>query len=110
VAFFQLKNDDVFGLAGLWESWHSPDGIKLETCTIITTEANQLLKPVHERMPVILPKEACAAWLDPAAKKPDELLPLLRPFEAEAMEGWPVTTFVNSPENEGSQGVERLAS
>jgi putative SOS response-associated peptidase YedK len=108
--FFQMKGDDVFGFAGLWESWHGPDGNTIETCTILTTDANELLRPVHERMPVILPKENYAAWLNPSLKKPDELLPLLRPFPAEAMEGWPVSAFVNSPKNQGPQCAERLAS
>jgi putative SOS response-associated peptidase YedK len=84
--FFQLKGGDVFGFAGLWESWHSPDGSELETCTIITTEANDLVKAVHDGMPVILPKADHAVWLDPASKKPDDLLPLLRSFAADAME------------------------
>jgi putative SOS response-associated peptidase YedK len=106
--FFQLKHGDVFGFAGLWESWRMPSGGELVTCSIITTDANDLVKPVHDRIPVILPKEGHAAWLDPTIDKPADLLPLLRPFDADAMEAWAVTTFVNSPKNRGPQRVEQL--
>jgi putative SOS response-associated peptidase YedK len=107
--YFQLKGGDVFGFAGLWESWHGPDG-ELETCTILTTDANELVEPVHDRMPVIMPKEVHAAWLDPGTKKADELLVMLRPFDPDAMEAWPVSTFVNSPKNQGEECVKPLAS
>ena len=65
-----LKNREPFGFAGLWEHWKSPDGEEILSCTIITTEANELLKAVHERMPVILDREAEAVWLDPKVQEP----------------------------------------
>jgi putative SOS response-associated peptidase YedK len=81
-------------LAGLWEGWRAPDGGVLRTCTIITTTANPRLAALHERMPVILPREAWDAWLgeDPADEA--ALLALLRPFPAEALRVWPVSSRV----------------
>lgn len=85
----------LFAFAGLWERWEkAPDGIPIESCTIITTNANSLLCPIHERMPVILRPEDYAAWLDPAtpAKK---ALALLGPYSADAMTVYPVSLRVN---------------
>jgi putative SOS response-associated peptidase YedK len=101
--FFQLQGGDVFGFAGLWESWCMPNGGELETCTIIPTAANELIKPVHKRMPVIPPSADQAAWLETGFKKPVELLSLLRPFSAEGMESWPVNTVVSSSRSEGAE-------
>jgi putative SOS response-associated peptidase YedK len=63
--FIRLRDGGVFSLAGLWESWHDPRGETLETCTILTTEANELMRPLHDRMPVILGTESERLWLDP---------------------------------------------
>ena len=70
------------------------------SCTIITTEANELLKEVHHRMPVILPREAEAVWLDPKIQDTETLLPLLRPYPGGLMEFYPVSRMVNSPAND----------
>jgi putative SOS response-associated peptidase YedK len=91
-----------FALAGLWERWTDAEGVPVETCTILTTAANDLLRPFHDRMPVILAPEGQATWLDPHAP-PDALHALLRPYPAEAMTAVPVGTYVNSPRNEGPQ-------
>jgi len=99
--YIVLKSREPFSFAGLWEIWISPDGEEVQSCTIITTEANELLKPVHDRMPVILTREAEAVWLDPLIQDPERLLPLLMPYPAEEMEAYPVSTKVNSPANEG---------
>ncbi len=101
--FFRMKDADVFGFAGLWESWRMPNGGELETCTIITTTANEGMKPVHERMPVIQPSADQAAWLEAEFKKPVELLPLLRPLSGEVMGSWPVSTVESSSRNEGPE-------
>ena len=77
-----LKSREVFGFAGLWDTWESPDGEKINSCTIITTTANELLKPVHDRMPVILSREAEDVWLDPVIQDSSKLLPLLKPYPA----------------------------
>ncbi len=81
-------------LAGLWEGWRAPDGSILRTCTIVTTEATPRLSLLHERMPVILPREAWSAWLgeEPAAEA--DLLALLRPFPGERLKVWPVSPRV----------------
>jgi putative SOS response-associated peptidase YedK len=92
-----LKSREPFGFAGLWEHWKSPDGEEILSCTIITTEANELLKAVHERMPVILTLEAEAVWLDPKIQEPEKLLPLLKQFPSDKMEFYPVSKEVNSP-------------
>jgi putative SOS response-associated peptidase YedK len=92
-----LKSREPFGFAGLWELWQSPDGEEVLSCTIITTEANELLKAVHDRMPVILTRDAEAAWLDPKTQDPEKLLPLLKQFPPDQMQFYPVSQDVNSP-------------
>jgi putative SOS response-associated peptidase YedK len=87
------KDARVFGFAGLWERWRGPEGT-LETCTIVTTEANAVVAPIHGRMPAVVAPEQYALWLDPDAP-PEQLLPLLRPFPAEAVVAHPVSTRVN---------------
>lgn len=94
--YFHLKDRRAFGLAGLWESWNAPDGSILRSCTILTTQANALVAPVHERMPVILSGAEIWRWILPA--EPAEHMGLLRPFSAEAMERTPVSRSVNRPE------------
>lgn len=95
-----LTSREPFGFAGLWDTWTAPEGEAIRTCTIITTEANELLKPIHDRMPVILTKEAEAVWLDPTIQEPARLLPLLTPYPAGDMDLYPVSRLVNSPEND----------
>ena len=92
-----LKSREPFGFAGLWEHWTSPEGEEILTCTIITTEANDLLKAVHDRMPVILTRDAEAAWLDPQIHEAEKLLPLLKQYPADEMEYCAVSRQVNSP-------------
>ena len=81
-----LKNREPFEFAGLWEKWKSPEGEEITSCTIITTETNELLKTVHDRMPVILTREAEAVWLDPKIQEPEKLLPLLKRYPSEEWE------------------------
>ncbi len=86
----------LFAFAGLWERWDkAPGGPPVKSCTIVTTEANALLRPIHGRMPVILAPEAYARWLDPATAAKDALA-LLGPYPAEAMMVYPVSARVNS--------------
>ncbi|MGO9243290.1 MAG: SOS response-associated peptidase, partial [Verrucomicrobiia bacterium] len=92
-----LKSREPFGFAGLWEHWKSPEGEEVLSCTIVTTEANALLKSVHERMPVILTPDAEALWLDAKTQEPEKLLPLLKQYPADEMEFYPVSREVNSP-------------
>jgi len=82
---FSLQSGRPFGLAGIYETWLPPGGARMDTCAIITTEPNWLIRPIHDRMPVIVPKEGEAAWLDPANRDREGLLAMLRPYPAEEM-------------------------
>jgi putative SOS response-associated peptidase YedK len=104
--YIVLKSREPFGFAGLWDTWTSTDGEEIRTCTIITTEANEVLKPIHDRMPVILSHEAEAIWLDPTIQDPAELLPLLKPYPAEEMKAYPVSRWVNTPDHDSPECIE----
>lgn len=95
--FIRLKTGKPFAFAGLWERWEAADGSEVRTATIITTEPNDLVKPIHNRMPVILPRHAYPQWLDPSPQQPSGLQSLLVPYPSGEMEAWPVSTLVNSP-------------
>lgn len=84
------------GFAGLWEHWESSEGDTIDSCTILTTAANDLLRPIHDRMPVILQPQNYDLWLDPTVQKADLLQPLLRPFPAETMGSYPVSSRMNN--------------
>ena len=103
---FLLKGGEPFAFAGLWDRWKKPDGNELRTYTIITTQANELLKPVHDRMPVILNREAEEKWLDPEWKDSQKLGELLKPFAADQMESYYVSPMVNSPKNDLIQCIQ----
>ncbi|OPY16234.1 MAG: putative SOS response-associated peptidase YedK [Syntrophus sp. PtaB.Bin075] len=82
---FSLKSGNPFGFAGLYESWTSPEQKQIQTCTIITTDSNELIMPVHDRMPVIFSKESASLWINPENQNKEELLSLLKPYPAEEM-------------------------
>jgi putative SOS response-associated peptidase YedK len=103
--YIRLKNGEPFGFAGLWEIWNSPDGSQILSCTIITTEPNELIREIHNRMPVILEQEAIPVWLDPAEKQPQDLQDLLTPYPADDLVAYPVSTLVNSPGNDTPQCI-----
>ena len=96
--YFTLPDHELFAFAGLWDTWKQPDGQQLRTCTIITTEPNELVAPVHNRMPVILPKSVQDEWLDPEQHDTHVLQQLLKPYTASAMFVHPVSKKVNSPQ------------
>lgn len=102
-------NRQPFGLAGLWEEWRSPEGELLESFTILTTEANQKVRPVHERMPVILPKTAQRKWLDPRLRDAGELNDLLHAPPDDLLEIYPVSTLVNAAKNDVPECVVPIA-
>ena len=110
--YIRLRSHELFAFAGLWEIWTAPDGGELHSCTVITTGPNELMADLHDRMPVILAPEDYAQWLgtgkDADAKEIEQLLHLIRPFEAELMEAYPVSTKVNTPMREGSELIEAL--
>lgn len=107
--YIQMESKEPFGFAGLWEIWYSPDGSEIRSCTIITTQPNGLVEKIHNRMPVILPKEAYPLWLAPEEKEPGELNALLRPFPAEEMIAYPVSRMVNSPANDVPELIQPAA-
>ena len=104
--YIQMEDQQLFGFAGLWERWQSGDGSDLETCTILTTEPNELMAPIHNRMPVILHPDDYDLWLDPDLQDGRHLQHLLQPYEPEDMQRYPVSTTVNSPRNETPECVE----
>lgn len=97
--YISLQEHRSFAFAGLWEVWRDAAGTPMYTCTIVTTTANPLLQPIHDRMPVILDPSAEAVWLDSGVTTPQELLPLLQPYKAAAMQAYAVSTEVNVPGN-----------
>ena len=98
--FIGLASARPFGFAGLWERWAGAGGDAVESCTIVTTVANELVAPIHDRMPVILEPAEFALWLDPALRDPEALQALLRPRAAAGMVAYPVSELVNSPRND----------
>jgi putative SOS response-associated peptidase YedK len=103
--YAQLNSGQPFAFAGLWEMWRSAEDTIL-SCTIITTEPNELMAEIHNRMPVILPREAYELWLDPAERSPDQLNGLLKPYPAKLMTAYPVSKLVNSPQNDSPELIE----
>jgi putative SOS response-associated peptidase YedK len=99
--YFSMKDEAPFALAGLWERWEGPDGTVIESCTTLTTEPNSVVSQIHDRMPVILPSEAFALWLDPRVSDARNLMPLLGTYPAEAMQVHPVSPRVNAATAEG---------
>ena len=83
--YFSLQSNEPFGFAGLYETWISPDHQQINTCTIITTEPNELIRPIHDRMPVILSKGKESVWIDPGVKDADRLLSILTPYPSDEM-------------------------
>lgn len=104
-----MKDERPFAIAGLWEHWQGPDGSEIESCTLLTTGPNDLLKPIHNRMPVIMAEEDFDLWLDPGAQHPGEIQPLMRPFPSDKMTFYPVSTHVNNPRNEDPACIAPLS-
>ncbi len=94
--YIRMVDERPFAFAGLWESWHPPQGDVVETCTIITTESNSITRPIHDRMPVILDAADYDRWLDPQYYDREAILQLLVPFDSPLMKLDPVSTHVNS--------------
>jgi len=106
--YIHMKEGRPFAFAGLWESWREEDGPEVRSCAILTTRPNALASEIHDRMPVILPAGTREAWLDPEAEK-EELLALLEPYPEDEMEAYPVSRYVNSPQNNDPRCVEPAA-
>ena len=104
-----LKSQRPFAFAGLWEQWTPADGEPLETCTIITTEPNDLMAPIHNRMPVILAPTVYNQWLDPTFQQTEPLKALLRPYPSEELLVYAVSTLVNNPCHDAPQCLEPVS-
>jgi len=108
--FIYLKSNEFFTLGGLYSNWTSPGGDLIQTCTILTTEPNSLLEPVHNRMPVIIKEDNHKLWLDTAVENnQEELLSILNPYPPDEMAMHYVSKYVNTPGNNGPQCTEPLA-
>lgn len=106
--FIRLRDARPMAFAGLWERWKDPaNGTTLESCTIVTTDATESIKRIHDRMPVVLAEADWDRWMDTAFSDTDKLSELLRPFEPKALQSWPVSRQVNAPKNQGPELIER---
>ncbi len=108
--FIHMRDDALFAFAGLWERWRkTEESAPLDTFTILTTSPNDLMSGIHNRMPVILEQAHHERWLD-REKKAADVADLLKPFDADRMEAWPVSTAVNKPENNDPSLIEPVES
>ncbi|MFB8373804.1 SOS response-associated peptidase [Paenibacillus taichungensis] len=103
-----MKDDSIFSLAGLYDTWIDPEGNKLSTCTIITTEPNRLMSDIHDRMPVILRPQDEADWLNKESDK-DSVLTLLRPYEADEMIAYKVDSAVGNVRNNNEELIKEVS-
>jgi putative SOS response-associated peptidase YedK len=106
--YIRMKNQRLFGFAGLWDRWEH-EGKVLTTCTIITTTPNELMESIHDRMPVILTKEAQSIWLNRAVEEEATLQPLLTPYDSKEMEAVPVSTRVNYAKIDSADLIQPIA-
>ena len=104
-----MRSGEPFAFAGIWSIWKDPEDNSIPTCAIITTSANDLLMPIHHRMPAILPREMEGFWLDRSIQDTTELRSVLTPYPDDAMEAYEVSTLVNSVANDGPDLIARAA-
>lgn len=104
--YIHRKDGELFAFAGLWDEWHSPEGETVRSCTIITTTPNDLMAPIHNRMPAILRPDEEAEWLDMSVTEVEAILSLLRPYPAEELEAYPVSRLVNTPMNDEAECIQ----
>jgi len=104
--FIRMKSKEPFTFAALWSHWAGSNGSEILSCAIITGAPNELLKPIHHRMPVILPKERRAEWLSPDCYDPKYLSTLLEVYPENELEAYPVSTRVNDPKNDSADCIQ----
>ncbi|MCX7673679.1 MAG: SOS response-associated peptidase, partial [Thiobacillaceae bacterium] len=105
---FTLADGGLFAMAGLWARWCGPGGVVIESCTILVTAANELVRTIHDRMPVIIDPADYSLWLDPRLADPRSLEHLLRPYPAERMRAYPVSRRVNRADYDVPEAIEPL--
>lgn len=104
--YIRLKDEPVMGFAGLWDIWTTPEGERIESCTIITTAANEIIKPLHDRMPLIIARDDYGVWLTANVDVASDVVAMCPSVQLEA---YPVSTRVNKPENDDPSCIERVA-
>lgn len=107
--YIRRRDERVFGLAGIWEQWNAPDGSLVESYSILTTSPNELLRSLHDRMPVIVRPSDYALWLDPEMQDADRLKPLFDPFPADEFLMVKVAAKVNSPAQDSPDCIQEIA-
>lgn len=107
--YISLREGGLFAFAGLWEHWEK-EGTVIESCTIIVTEANELTRAIHDRMPVILEGQDYELWLSAEGRQVEHLQSVLKSFPSEQMQAYPVSTAVNNPKNESETCIEPMAA
>ena len=108
--YIHRKDGSPLGLAGIWEEWKAPEGSLLDTFAILTTTANRLVAPIHDRMPVILAPDEYPTWLNRHLTDPKQLQPLCQPFPADLLEAYPVSDRVNSPRNNSPENIRKSSA
>ena len=106
--FIRRTDRGYMAMAGVWDHWQGEDGQEIESCSIITTEANKLMLEIHDRMPAILDKNDLVAWLDPGTDQ-ERVLSVLKPCPDSWIETYPVSRRVNSVKNNGPACLEKMA-
>ncbi len=96
-------HDELFAFAGLWEHWQGPGGEEIESCTILTTQPNELMATIHDRMPVILSEKDYDRWIDTKMQDGDKVVDLMQPCDSDLLSATAVGMYVNSPRNEGEK-------
>jgi len=100
---FEVRDGDLFGFAGRWERWKDPSGQWIKSCSILTTTPNAVTSSVHDRMPVILDRGDYDLWLDPGMTNAGEVSRMLRPYDAQSIRSYPVSSHVNSVANDDAE-------
>jgi putative SOS response-associated peptidase YedK len=103
-----MADDGLFAFAGLWDRWKSPENKEVLSCTILTTEANPLLKDIHDRMPFIIAKDDYDLWLDPGVTDPAKVADLMKPLYSRLMRVYPVSSTVGNVKNDGPECAEEV--
>jgi putative SOS response-associated peptidase YedK len=106
--YCRMRDHAIFAFAGLWEHWEGEDGQVIESCTIIVTDANELLRSIHDRMPVILDEGHYSQWLDMENIDARRARQLLTPYPGDRLEIYPVSTRVNSPAHDEESCIAPL--